>query len=333
MAVLLLILKIIGIILLILLGLILLILAVVLFVPLRYQVSGSIGEKTTVRIAVTWLLHAVSWRAAYEEEGFSSQLRIFGIARRGKKPDDVESGEDDREDDIEEPKERSAADDTLTDGEQKTAGTPADGEKETDGTPADGEKETDSHLMDGKKKTDDTPAGGQQKTDGTLDDGPAVLGKRRGGLLRRIPERIWTFFSGLGRKLRQLRSGIKEALKKIKDVRTFLTDGRHREALPLILAELKYLLTHFKFRRIRTDLTFSMGDPALTGQVLGGLCVLPFLYRYQVQVYPDFEAENTYITGTFDIKGRARGLHVAVSAVRLLGKKEFRIWLKWLMHR
>ena len=68
MAVLLLILKIIGIILLILLGLILLILAVVLFVPVRYQVSGSIGEKTTVRIAVTWLLHAVSWRAAYEDQ-------------------------------------------------------------------------------------------------------------------------------------------------------------------------------------------------------------------------------------------------------------------------
>lgn len=322
MAVLLLILKIIGIILLILLGLILLILAVVLFVPVRYQVSGSIGEKTTVRIAVTWLLHAVSWRAAYEEEGFSSQLRIFGITRKEKKPDNGEPGKDDREDDIEEPKERSAAEDTLTDGEQKTAGTPADGEKETAGISVDGEQKTAGAL-----------AGGEQKTAGILDDGPAVLGKRRGGLFRRIWERIRAFFSGLVRKLRQLRAGIKEALKKIKDVRTFLTDERHREVLPLIFTELKYLLTHFKFRRIRTDLTFSMGDPALTGQVLGGLCVLPFLYRYQVQVYPDFEAENTYVTGTFDIKGRARGLHIAVSAVRLLGKKEFRIWLKWLMHR
>ena len=322
MAVLLLILKIIGIILLILLGLILLILAVVLFVPVRYQVSGSIGEKTTARIAVTWLLHAVSWRAAYEEEGFSSQLWIFGITQKGKKPDDGEPGEDDREDDIEEPKERSAAEDTLTDGEQKTAGTPADGEKETAGISVDGEQKTDGAL-----------AGGQQKTAGILDDGPAVLGKQRGGLFRRIWERIRAFFAGLVRKLRQFRAGIKEALKKIKDVRTFLTDERHREALPLIFTELKYLLTHFKFRRIRTDLTFSMGDPALTGQVLGGLCVLPFLYRYQVQVYPNFEAENTYVTGTFDIKGRARGLHIAVSAVRLLGKKEFRIWLKWLMHR
>ena len=309
-AVLLLILKIIGIILLILLGLILLILAVVLFVPVRYQVSGSIGEKTTVRIAVTWLLHAVSWKAAYEEEGFSSQLRIFGIARSGKKPDDAESGEDDREDGAEESEECSAADDIHA--AQRADGPQADGEQKTDGTPADGEQRD--------------PKSGNT----------AARGKRRGGLLhllRRIPERIRTFFSGLGRKLRQLRSSIKEALKKIKDVRTFLTDGRHREALPLILAELKYLLTHFKFRRIRTDLTFSMGDPALTGQVLGGLCVLPFLYRYQVQVYPDFEAENTYITGTFDIKGRARGLHIAVSAVRLLGKKEFRIWLKWMMHR
>lgn len=312
MAVLLLILKIIGIIL-----LILLILAVVLFVPVRYQVSGSIGERTTVRIAVTWLLHAVSWRAAYEEEGFSSQLRIFGITRKGKKPDDGEPGEDDREDGAEEPEERSAADALLTDGEQKTDGILTDGEQ--------GEAE----RFDERQAKEPDPAEHKELEQAN----PAVRRKRRGGLFRRIWERIRAFFAGLVRKLRQLRAGIKEALKKIKDVRTFLTDERHREVLPLIFTELKYLLTHFKFRRIRTDLTFSMGDPALTGQVLGGLCMLPFLYRYQVQVYPDFEAENTYVTGTFDIKGRARGLHIAVSAVRLLGKKEFRIWLKWLMHR
>ena len=317
MAVLLLILKIIGIILLILLGLILLILAVVLFVPVRYQVSGSIGEKTTARIAVTWLLHAVSWRAAYEEEGFSSQLRIFGITRKGKKPDDGEPGEDDREDGAEEPEERSAADALLTDGEQKTDGILTDGEQ--------GEAE----RFDERQAKEPDPAEHKELEQAN----PAVRRKRRGGLVRRIWERIRAFFAGLVRKLRQLRAGIKEALKKIKDVRTFLTDERHREVLPLIFTELKYLLTHFKFRRIRTDLTFYMGDPALTGQVRGGLCVLPFLYRYQVQVYPDFEAENTYVTGTFDIKGRARGLHIAVSAVRLLGKKEFRIWLKWLMHR
>lgn len=100
-----------------------------------------------------------------------------------------------------------------------------------------------------------------------------------------------------------------------------MTDEQHREVLPLIFTELKYLLTHFKFRRIRTDLTFSMGDPALTGQVLGGLCMLPFLYRYQVQVYPDFEAENTYVTGTFDIKGRAMRTANRSTAVGCLAKR------------
>ena len=284
MAVLLLILKIIGIILLILLGLILLILAVVLFVPVRYQVSGSIGEKTTVRIAVTWLLHAVSWRAAYEEEGFSSQLRIFGITRKGKKPDDGEPGEDDREDGAEEPEERSAADALLTDGEQKTDGILTDGEQ---GEAERFDERQAKKVCAGAKEPD--PAEHKEMEQAN----PAVCRKQRGGLFRRIWERIRAFFAGLVRKLRQFRAGIKEALKKIKDVRTFLTDKRHREALPLIFTELKYLLTHFKFRRIRTDLTFSMGDPALTGQVLGGLCMLPFLYRYQVQVYPDFEADNT----------------------------------------
>ena len=155
MAVLLLILKIIGIILLILLGLILLILAVVLFVPVRYQVSGSIGEKTTVRIAVSWLLHAVSWRAAYEEEGFSSQLRIFGITRKGKKPDDGEPGEDDREDGAEEPEERSAADAPLADSEQKTGGILADGEQ---GEAERFDERQAKKVCAGAKEPDPTPA-------------------------------------------------------------------------------------------------------------------------------------------------------------------------------
>ncbi len=231
MAVLLLILKIIGIILLILLGLILLILAVMLFfVPVRYQVSGSIGEQTTVRIAVTWLLHAVSWRAAYEEEGFSSQLRIFGITRKGKKPDDGEPGEDDREDGAEEPEKRSAADVPLTDGEQKTGSILADGEQ---GEAERFDERQAKKVCAGAKEPD--PAEHKELEQAN----PAVRRKQRGGLFRRIWERIRAFFAGLIRKLRQFRAGIKEALKKIKDVRTFLTDERHREALPLSFYRVK----------------------------------------------------------------------------------------------
>ena len=321
MAVLLLILKIIGIILLILLGLILLILAVVLFVPVRYQVSGSIGEKTTVRIAVSWLLHAGGQRT--KRKGFLHSCGSLGSPG----------------------KEKSR---TMENPGRMTGRT-------VQKNPKSAVRQMPPWQTVSRKQKASWQTGSRERRNGsTRGRRRKSAPGRRSRILRSI--RNWNkrirlcaessaagCFGGYGSvsvhslqdlsELRQFRAGIKEALKKIKDVRTFLTDERHREALPLIFTELKYLLTHFKFRRIRTDLTFSMGDPALTGQVLGGLCMLPFLYRYQVQVYPDFEAENTYVTGTFDIKGRARGLHIAVSAVRLLGKKEFRIWLKWLMHR
>lgn len=53
----------------------------------------------------------------------------MGSPRKGKKPDDGEPGEDDREDGAEEPEERSAADVPLADGEQKTGSILADGEQ------------------------------------------------------------------------------------------------------------------------------------------------------------------------------------------------------------
>lgn len=37
--------------------------------------------------------------------------------------------------------------------------------------------------------------------------------------------------------------------------------------------------------------TFALADPALTGQVLGILCMMPFLYQYDFHIFPDFESE------------------------------------------
>ena len=148
--------------------------------------------------------------------------KLEGSVRRGRvfftaadlwdHPDDGEPGEDDREDGAEEPEERSAADALLTDGEQKTDGILTDGEQ--------GEAE----RFDERQAKEPDPAEHKELEQAN----PAVRRKRRGGLVRRIWERIRAFFAGLVRKLRQLRAGIKEALKKIKDVRTFLTSGTER---------------------------------------------------------------------------------------------------------
>lgn len=120
---------------------------------------------------------------------------------------------------------------------------------------------------------------------------------------------------------------------KITDIKTVLTDETNRKVVLLIWQELKKLLKHARFRKIQTDLKFSLADPALTGQVLGILCMLPVLYQYEFHIYPDFESEEMYVRGTFSIKGHVRLNHLLMLAIRLLKEKEFRIFIKRLLKK
>ena len=40
--------------------------------------------------------------------------------------------------------------------------------------------------------------------------------------------------------------------------------------------------------------------------------------RYDIGIYPDFEADKTYVKGTFLVKGHIRLVHVLISGIRLL---------------
>ncbi len=88
MTVVILILKIIGILLLVLLGLILFLVLLVLFVPVRYRVSGSChNSQVTVKVRVSWLLHLFILALERMPEDSESWLRIFGIRMKPKKVD------------------------------------------------------------------------------------------------------------------------------------------------------------------------------------------------------------------------------------------------------
>lgn len=137
---------------------------------------------------------------------------------------------------------------------------------------------------------------------------------------KRVSTRIQVFL----RKLRRLRHTLPQTFKQ-------MFGKANRSAVRAFLEEVRYLLRHFKFRRLFTDLRFSMGEPAFTGQVLGVLCMLPMLYQYQVSIVPDFEAEEFYVKGTFEIKGHMRAVHVLVILLHLYQKKETRIFIKNLL--
>ncbi|MBR4767650.1 MAG: DUF2953 domain-containing protein [Lachnospiraceae bacterium] len=99
MAVVLLILKIIGITLLVILGLVVLILLLVLFVPFRYSGRVVYKDGITVRAEASWLLKVIAVIGSYAENKFDLKLRFFWFFNKpadlsGKKEEHSEKTEE-----------------------------------------------------------------------------------------------------------------------------------------------------------------------------------------------------------------------------------------------
>lgn len=280
------ILKIIGIILLCLLGLLFVLLTVVLFVPVRYRIQGEVKEKETqIHIRASWLCHVISFLGDYVDGTFDYILKIFGVRKEFGGSDEETSSEVEEQDDETVETEISTKAEEIP---QETAeGVAEAGEA---GKPG---------------KSTDRISGKKSKKRSFCSKIASKLKK-----IRETVKKIWDFIVHLPQKF-----------DKIKEV---VTDAGNKNALSLTWRELRYLLRHFKFRKIHTDLEFSAGDPALTGQILGGIAVIPAFYRYDMHIYPDFASDTFYVRGTFDIKGRIRLIHLLCSVIRLLKEKDVR---------
>lgn len=97
MSLFLLILQIIGMTLLGILALFLSVLALVLFVPIRYRIRADYQGKFQADAGIFWLLHFISARILYGENGMEASLRILGMRyrkpKRAPKKNRKESGE------------------------------------------------------------------------------------------------------------------------------------------------------------------------------------------------------------------------------------------------
>lgn len=287
------ILKIIGIILLCLVGLLLILLAVVLFVPVRYRIQGEIKEKETqFHIRANWLCHVISFLGDYADGTFDYKLKIFGIRKKlgGSEEETSSEAEETSQETPEGTAEEEEAGKLTESAErEKTTQKASEGAAEEEGAA------TPTERISGKKSRKSS-------------FGSKIVSKLK--KIRETVKKIWDFIVHLPQKFG-----------KIKEV---VTDAGNKNALSLTWRELRYLLRHFKFRKIHTDLEFAAGDPALTGQILGGIAVIPAFYRYDMRIYPDFASDTFYVRGTFDIKGRIRLIHLLCSAIRLLKEKDVR---------
>lgn len=285
MTVILFLLKLIGIILLVLLGIVLTLLVLLLFVPVRYQIKGSVLEDKTVRVKLHWLLHLLVFSLSYEEKKLTTEFRILGfrLFPREKK----KSALDDTDfDDIEEAEDERVTQEPVQEIPQLTA------------TEYSGEPQTDSSEAHRRQK-------------------------------RQSKRKIAAFID----KWKRFWEKIKQIPDKVSAIWSVISDEGNHKVVSLVWEQIRYLLRHSRFRKLKTDLTFSAGDPATTGQILGVFCMFPMLYQYEVSVVPDFESEQWYLRGTFEIKGHARLVHVLRSGILLWKEKEVRRFVNRMMKK
>lgn len=318
-AVLLTILKIIGIVLLVILGIMLFLLAVLLFVPVRYSVKGTVDNNITAEGKISWLCSIFRYDFTFQEQDLNGEVRIFGF--RPKKKERVS------EEELEEeavPEVKDEVEEVVSDLVSNTVE-----EDDSEGKISKSVIESDSDKISSEEaagRREQNPEmdfhTGRQNRKSSRPSGKNIF-MRMLDKIKSFLKKIKNFFIGIQKRL----TGFKEFVVKVKEI---VTDTKNQYAVRRLWEELLYLLKHFGFRKIHTELTFALADPALTGQVLGVLSMMPFLYQYDFHIFPDFESESFYIRGSYDVKGRIRLIFLLVTAIRLLADKDIRSFLKKL---
>lgn len=91
---------------------------------------------------------------------------------------------------------------------------------------------------------------------------------------------------------------------KIKNISNEINDEGNRRAFKVLRDALAMVLKHIKPQKHEVSVTFGTGDPATTGELLGGIYVFIYMSGINAEVYPDFE--NKVFEMDSEFKGRIR---------------------------
>lgn len=123
------------------------------------------------------------------------------------------------------------------------------------------------------------------------------------------------------KKAKKKKQSFKE---KIDSLKKDYFNETNKRALPYLLKQILYVLKKYLPRKAKGDLYFGTSDPATTGEILGGLSLIPLMYQRGMNVHPDFESEEYYLRGRLEAKGIAIVNVLVIAFVRLLINKDTR---------
>lgn len=109
---------------------------------------------------------------------------------------------------------------------------------------------------------------------------------------------------------------------RFKTISEIITDENNKASLRFIKRQLFTLLKKIRPRKVKADIDFGLGDPALTGQALGGIAVVMGIVGRGFEIRPDFE--NKIIQGELELRGRIFIFSLLIIALRVYRNKNLR---------
>ena len=301
------ILKVIGIILLVVLALILTALLCVLFVPVKYRAVGSF-DNTDIRAKahVSWLFHLFALHIEYAQET-DGYIRLAFVKK--KLFDDADSDYENDE------KAAEASDDDVMDEAAKTE--TEDKVSENTGDEPKIPADESEHITD-EQAEDECTARTHNEYRSVTDENQHIKQQTKLTHQKRYKKRNKKSHK---KQFKDKSEKIKNCIYKLK--REY-SDERNKAAFSHLKKELFIILKRICPRRLKLTMVYSTGSPDTTGISLGILACFPVGYTNRWRITPDFESENPYAKGSFDIKGHVIVISILAATLRILFDKNCR---------
>ena len=131
-----------------------------------------------------------------------------------------------------------------------------------------------------------------------------------------------SFSDKFKKKYNSILDKIGDIIKKIRDIKAAIEDEENRTALKLLINKTKYLLRHYRFRKLKGHFTYGSEDPSSVGNLMAFLSLIYPMYGENFFIEPVFDRD--ILKGELEFKGRIRLIHLLLALIELLLNKKIR---------
>lgn len=152
--------------------------------------------------------------------------------------------------------------------------------------------------------------------------------KKRKSIFFSYKKKLLSIINNFNFKFRRICAKLKNASKRKQEYLDFLRDKRSKEAITFVKESIYKLLRNIFPRQGKGTINFGFNDPALTGEVLGIICIFKPERLKKLDVIPNFD--EMMFNGNISFKGHICVFTTLLLVLKLYRQKRIREFLEFI---